>query len=167
MRNLLLTATLVLFLAPVVAAEDPEPIPESGDIAPGGTYSYTFTEEYVEGHFYHCHPHPWMWAMVHVNADTDGETTTHAVDIVEGNNSDDWGYTPQHLSIEVGDTVVWTNTGDMVHTVSPGNPDEGEHDHGDHHDHGEHDHGDETPLPGFELIAAVAAIAAAAFIRRK
>lgn len=167
MRTLLIAATVLFLLAPSAMAEDPEPIPDSGDIAPGETYSHTFTEVYVNGHHYHCHPHPWMWAMVHVNADTDGETTTRHVDIVEGNNSDDWGYSEQHLSIEVGDTVVWTNTGDLVHTVSPGNPDDDGTGH--HHDDGHHDehHGDENGIPGVGVIAALGAVLAAGFLRRK
>ncbi len=74
------------------------------------------------------------------------------MEIVEGADSDDWGYSPQHLSIEVGDTVVWHNNGTLVHTVSPGNPNG---DDGHHHDHGDDHHDDESngaPAPSLALL---------------
>lgn len=170
MRALPILLLAAIASAPLVHAEE---IPDSGDIFPDGTYSYTFTEVFEDGHHYHCHPHPWMWAMVHVFPEgtlssMEPGTHTHQVAIVEGNTSDDWGYTPQHLSIEVGDTVVWTNTGNAVHTVSPGNPNEDDghhHDHSDHDDHGDHPHGT-VDTPGLAAPAAIGGLLLAAFLRR-
>lgn len=161
MRSLpILLLSVLILAAPAVLAEE---IPDSGDIAPGETYSYTFTEVFEDGHYYHCHPHPWMVAMVHVFpegelASMEPGTHTHQVAIVEGETSDDWGYSVDHLSIEVGDTVVWTNDGSIVHTVSPGNPaGEDDHHHGDDHMDDDHMHEDEaadTPAPSLLLVLA-------------
>ncbi len=138
----------LLFLIPGVTAFD------SGDIEPEGTWSMTFDEENPSGYMYHCHPHPFMTGMVHVMADSDGEVTTHNVDIVEGEKQDDWGYRVEHLEIEVGDTVVWTNRGEFVHTVTEMSGDM-DHEHGDH-DHGTDDQ--DSPLP-FAFAAVALAIA--------
>jgi len=40
---------------------------------------------------------------------------SHAVSII------DFGYTPASITVQAGDTVVWTNTGQAVHTVSADN----------------------------------------------
>ncbi len=143
MRGLLLLS--VLLVVPHAAAFD------SGQMRPGDMFSHTFTEENPDGYHYHCHPHPWMTGMVHVNADTDGNTTTHFVDIVESEVVDDWGYSIEHLVIEVGDKVVWTNTGDVIHTVTLMEGD----DHGDHGDHDGHGHGahvENAPAPALGLL---------------
>lgn len=150
-------AVILLLLVPAAQAEE---IPDSGDIDPGETYAYTF-QELEEGLYYHCHPHPQMWAMVHVLENRTEGTTTHHVEIYEVADFDEWGYAPQHLSIEVGDTVVWHNNGTLRHTVSPGNPngDDGHpHDHGDAHPH---DESTDTPaLPPLLLGAALVGLVA-------
>lgn len=137
---------------------------DSGDMEPGETWSFTFDDEFASGYTYHCHPHPWMTAMVHVNPDTDGEVTTVLVDIVEGASSDDWGYSVEHLTIEVGDTVTWTNAGTMVHTVTAMSHDGS----GGNHDHGDHDHGDDPKdTPGLPLMAALSVLLGIALRRAK
>lgn len=40
---------------------------------------------------------------------------SHAVSII------DFGYTPASVTVQAGDTVIWTNTGQAVHTVSADN----------------------------------------------
>ncbi len=146
-------ALVLLLLAPAASAE----MFSSGDIAPGESWSYTFTEVNEQGHTYHCHPHPWMQAMVHVVEDSDGETKTLTVNIVEGANRDDWGYEPAHPVIEVGDTITWVNQGAAVHTVDE---DEGTGDHDHDHDHSDHDHDEDSPgLPFVALLLAVVGLA--------
>ena len=44
--------------------------------------------------------------------------STFDVNIVEGGSTDEWGYDPPALEVGVGDTVVWTNTGAVAHTVT-------------------------------------------------
>ncbi|HVL82525.1 MAG TPA: plastocyanin/azurin family copper-binding protein [Actinomycetota bacterium] len=45
---------------------------------------------------------------------------THDVRIVEGDlkQVNTWGYAPKQLQAQTGDTVVWTNTGSVDHTVT-------------------------------------------------
>ncbi len=131
-------AWLVLLLIPHVSAFD------SGDIRPGETFVHTFTEEHQSGHHYHCHPHKWMAGMVHVMPDTDGAVATHNVDIIEPADADAWGYSIEHLEIEVGDTVVWTNQGTQIHTVTMSEGHDHDHDHGDA--------GEDAPLPSLGLL---------------
>ena len=44
--------------------------------------------------------------------------STFDVNIVEGDSTDEWGYDPSALEVGVGDTIVWTNTGAVAHTVT-------------------------------------------------
>lgn len=48
------------------------------------------------------------------------EPATWQAKIVEGSVSDpqSWGYAPDSLSVQEGDTVVWTNAGSIAHTVT-------------------------------------------------
>ncbi len=149
-----LMALALLLFVPTVQAFD------SGDIPPGGTWSMKFDTENPAGYSYHCHPHPWMTGMVHVMADTDGKTTTHMVSIIEPADSDAWGYDEQHLEIEVGDTVVWTNTGAAVHTVTEMS---GDMDHDHDHDH-DHTGDEESPVP---VLLPIVALALVALLRRR
>lgn len=116
---------------------------DSGEMARGDEFRFTFKKAGV--FHYHCTPHPWMEAVVRVHEpgkappkdthqeddDTSGSPgtssstsgsgdgpTTHQVAIVEGSSTDDWGYDPSTLGVAVGDTVVWTNTGEIEHTVT-------------------------------------------------
>jgi plastocyanin len=112
-------------------------------MAPGDEFKFTFKKPGVFN--YNCTPHPWMEGTVKVHEpgkappkeaeeDEDDESsppppppassssgggpTTHHVNIVEGSSTDDWGYDPAQLTVGVGDTVVWTNTGEIEHTVT-------------------------------------------------
>jgi plastocyanin len=116
---------------------------DSGTMSPGDTFKFTFKKPGV--FHYNCTPHPWMEGTVKVHEpgkappkdtgeDDDDESsqppppppssssgggpTTHHVNIVEGSSTDDWGYDPPQLTAGVGDTVVWTNTGEIDHTVT-------------------------------------------------
>jgi plastocyanin len=53
-----------------------------------------------------------------------------SVAIVEGNSSDPetWRYEPADVTVPAGDTVVWRNDGDVMHTVTS---DDGTFDSGD------------------------------------
>lgn len=118
---------------------------DSGDMAPGDKFTYTFKKAGVFN--YNCTPHPWMKGTVSVHEpgkkapqeepEEDGDSgstptspsnpsstsggsgpQTYQVNIVEGGSTDDWGYDPSSLEVGVGDTVVWTNTGSVDHTVT-------------------------------------------------
>lgn len=120
---------------------------DSGDMAPGDKFTFTFRKAGV--FHYNCKPHPWMEGTVSVHEpgkappkdthEDDDEAsssappsspsnpsgssagsgpTTYDVNIVEGGSTDDWGYDPPSLSIATGDTVIWTNTGAADHTVT-------------------------------------------------
>jgi plastocyanin len=41
-----------------------------------------------------------------------------AVNITDGQTIDAYGFDPPSLTANVGDTVMWTNTGTMAHTVT-------------------------------------------------
>lgn len=168
-RAALLVAPLLLALAPAASAAQTF---DSGNIAPGASWSFTFTEPFPDGYTYHCHPHPWMIAMVHVMEDTDGVVEEVAVDILEPADAEAWGYSVEHLVVEVGDTVTWTNTGATFHTVTHSSDD---HEHGDHA-HGDHEHdGDGTaPSEGFgadatglPILGVLAGIATVLVLRRR
>ena len=119
----------------------------SPEIAPGGTFSFTFDRPGAFG--YHCTPHPWMVASVRVvvpggappppppapaapppmamthtprQAAATGSRgpVTHDVDIVEVNPAkpNSWTFDPPTLDARAGDTVVWHNTGTMQHSIT-------------------------------------------------
>ena len=119
---------------------------DSGDMAPGDKFTFTFKKAGVYN--YKCTPHPWMTGKITVSEpgkappkeepeedDSSGGSSaptspsnptgaggsgpqTYQVNIVEGGSTDDWGYDPAALEVGVGDTVVWTNTGSVDHTVT-------------------------------------------------
>ncbi|MEA2517751.1 MAG: hypothetical protein QOG16_1589 [Actinomycetota bacterium] len=118
---------------------------DSGDLAPGDKFTFTFKKAGVYN--YKCKPHPWMEGKVTVSEpgkappkeepeeEDEGSSSspsapsnpsntggsgpqTFQVNIVEGGSTDEWGYDPSSLSVGVGDTVVWTNTGSTDHTVT-------------------------------------------------
>jgi plastocyanin len=51
-----------------------------------------------------------------------------AVSIVDGPQRADYTFNPESLQVQVGDTVTWTNNGDVAHTVTA---DDGSVDSGD------------------------------------
>jgi plastocyanin len=115
---------------------------DSGNMDPGDQFKFTFKKPGV--YDYNCTPHPWMEGTVKVHepgkpppedtsedddessppppppasSSAGGGPTTHHVNIVEGSSTDEWGYDPAQLTVGVGDTVVWTNTGEIDHTVT-------------------------------------------------
>lgn len=137
---------------------------DSGNMGPGESWSHTFEEVNEAGYEYHCHPHPWMTGMVHVLPDDDGKQETVYVDIQEGPDAADWGYSIEHLVIQAGDTVVWNNTGAVIHTVTEATGDGSGH-------HGDHDHNgagsDSNESPGFAWVGVVGAVAVALSMRRR
>lgn len=136
-RAFLLAAAFALVLLPAAAAsgghgaEEAEPVAaadmhaeamadpgvRSIDLAPGQSWSYTFTEE---GRFdYHCHPHPWMLAGITVVPSSGRAARNYTVEIMEpsGQSFENWTFSPAVTTIEVGDTVTWVNAGTVVHVV--------------------------------------------------
>lgn len=91
---------------------------DSKNLRAGQSFSWTFDEP--GGFAYHCHPHPWMRALVLVEAGPNDDPTVHEVAILEGMPDDPkaWGFWPENLTVREGDTVVWTNEGSVIHTVT-------------------------------------------------
>jgi uncharacterized protein (TIGR03118 family) len=54
-----------------------------------------------------------LWLVLSVGASSARAATTH-VDMI------DFGFSPQNVTIVVGDTVTWTNTGSFTHTTTSG-----------------------------------------------
>lgn len=95
-------------------SEDPSVNFNSGNIAPEGTYTYTFDSE---GTFeYYCTNHaPNMQGSVTVSSST--EAVERDTVIMENNQ-----FNPQQLSVAPNTEVVWINRDDENHTVTSGNP---------------------------------------------
>lgn len=103
---------------------------DSGTLAPGGTYSRTFTSP---GTFtYFCTIHPEMQAVVAVGAAGDAppatppspppptSSSTNGARASSGGSIQmiDYGYGPSTYSARVGDRVVWSNAGLAPHTAT-------------------------------------------------
>lgn len=104
------------------------------------TFSFTF--DHAGTFDYHCHPHPQMAGTIVVEGEhehdamdgMDKEGTEHPVRIVDSAQDlafEDWGFEPATLTIQVGDTVTWTNAGEIPHTVTANDPAPHSHDHED------------------------------------
>lgn len=94
-----------------------DPGVRSMDLAPGQSWSHTFT---AEGRFdYHCHPHPWMLAGISVVASSGRAPRNYTIEIMEptGQDFEKWTFSPALTTIEVGDTVTWLNAGTVTHVV--------------------------------------------------
>ena len=115
---------------------------DSGNIAPGATWSHRFDRAGVVA--YHCTPHPWMKAEIRVAvpgaappvAPGAGPATVSskpvgapaavrgqgraevAVTEVDASDPMSWGFRPADLIVDTGTTVVWRNTGSMSHTIT-------------------------------------------------
>lgn len=128
---------------------------DSGEIAPGGSWSYTFWADVM--YHYHCHPHPFMTGTLTVGFSDGANPSNHTVRIVEGSPADSstWRFAPADLVIKAGDTVTWVNEGSVNHTATQ----EGGHHHGGEHDppadHNSHD----APFQGAILALAAAVLA--------
>lgn len=87
---------------------------ESSNIAPGGTFSYTF--EAVGTVEYYCRIHaPNMQGIVTV---TEGAEIS-GQDTVEMNNNQ---FNPSQITVAPNTEIVWINEGTEAHTVVSGNP---------------------------------------------
>lgn len=87
---------------------------ESGNIAPDGTFSYTFQEE--ETVEYYCRIHaPDMQGVVTVTAGAN----ISGQDTVEMSNNQ---FIPSQITIAPNTEIVWVNTGNEVHSIASGNP---------------------------------------------
>ena len=115
---------------------------DSGELAPGETFTYTFERSVALR--YACTPHPWMTGLVRVAgasgpppppeppaASNDpppvveqpsrvgSEPATWNVLAVEPVPiPSGWGFEPASLTIRAGDTVVWRNEGSTIHTAT-------------------------------------------------
>lgn len=89
----------------------------SGNIAPGGSFSYTFESE--GSYEYYCELHsPDMQGQITVSSSaTSTERDTVAM---EGNV-----FQPSDLTVTPNTEVVWVNNADHDHTVVSGNPSSG------------------------------------------
>lgn len=93
---------------------DPVATFDSGEIAPDGTFSYTFAdEETVE---YYCKIHePDMQGKI---------TVTSSVEAVDKDTvlMENSQFKPSDLSVAPNTEVVWINRDNVNHTVTSGNP---------------------------------------------
>ena len=84
----------------------------SGNVAPGNTYSHTFPA--TAGSFpYHCQIHPSMTGSVTVSSSS--TTMVAAVSIISMSSG---GFSPPSVTIAPGGTVTWTNNHNVTHTVT-------------------------------------------------
>lgn len=89
---------------------------DTGNIAPGGSFSFTFQGQGAE---YYCTIHgDDMEGTVTVDEDADASGT---VDVSMKNTS----YNPKQITVQPGTEVVWTNNDSFDHTVTSGNPPSG------------------------------------------
>lgn len=63
-----------------------------------------------------CHPHYWMTGTVHVVARGEPHTSNQTVEIYQRPDGT-MGYTPQNITVQVGDPVRWVNTGHASHSL--------------------------------------------------
>lgn len=117
--NLKHAISFILVVCMVSACQtDSEPGSEvsfqSGNIAPGNTFSYTFEKEgTVE---YYCRIHaPNMQGVVSVSA---GAATSGQDTVRMSNNQ----FNPNQITVAPNTEIVWINEGNEVHTVVSGNP---------------------------------------------
>lgn len=127
--------------APSVAAQGENDF-ESPLLAPGDTFPLRFDRPGAVA--YDCEIHPFMTGTIKVGPRT-GNGREHDVGITDG---DTWGFAPGDLSIAVGDTVIWQNTGAESHRVGGSMPPTSK----------------ESPLPG--LLTLLVVFAPLAWLRR-
>ncbi|MGB0652121.1 MAG: cupredoxin domain-containing protein [Thermoplasmatota archaeon] len=177
-----LLACLLVLAAPMTMAQDGHDDHAHGEDAlagpqqqPGEDWSHIFTEP---GTFeYHCHPHPWMQATIIIEEAPEGyEPQEVVIEIEEPEDYQQWSFTPEQLTVRVGDTVTWRNTGAIMHKVAETG---GEHaDHiasmgggsagsqaGDGHDH-VHDDGSQGNALFWIIVALAFGLIIAAIVRK-
>lgn len=87
---------------------------ESSNIAPEGTFSYTFQEEGTVEYFCRIHA-PNMQGVVSVSA---GAAISGQDTVRMSNNQ----FNPSQITVTPNTEIVWINEGNEVHTVVSGNP---------------------------------------------
>ncbi|MGK7370233.1 MAG: plastocyanin/azurin family copper-binding protein [Candidatus Halalkalibacterium sp. M3_1C_030] len=95
---------------------DAEKLFDSGNIAPGESFSFTFEEEGTVEYFCDIHtPDPGMEGTVTVTsgAEISGRDT---VDMVNTQ------FSPRQITVAPNTEIVWINRDDFAHTVVDGNP---------------------------------------------
>src|SRR5688572_30820880 len=112
MKPAVLLIAIAALLAPAAGAQmgqgaQGDPLFDSGNIATGTSFSWTFNETGTFG--YHCKIHPSMKGTVQVAA---AGTATGAVAIVTSK------YAPPSITIGKGGSVSWTNADAFAHTVT-------------------------------------------------
>lgn len=159
-RFIALPAAFLILLMIAGSSTAQDSFVQSEDIAPGASWSYTFT---TTGTFdYHNHHAPAVQAKIMVH-EAQGTGASHTVRY-------DTAWTPDMLMIASGDTVTFVNDSDAAIMVMGGTQAAGGNGHDDH-DHGDHDHGtadgesNDSPAPALGLV--VAGLAALAFVRRR
>ncbi len=162
-----LLLALALLLVPTANAEQVQ----SDELQPGTTFDHTFDSP--ANYTYHDHKNPSAEGSIMVMADSDG--STDQVDIQIRDDGGDVRFEPADITIEVGDTVRWTNSGSQVHQVmawTEGDQmDMNDMDHGGHdgHDDGHgHSHGTESAeSPAPPVLLTLVGLAGLATLRRK
>lgn len=99
---------------------------DSGLMDPGTIFTLDTSELAFGEYEYMCIVHPWMIATIVIEEPQ--ETIQVEVTIPEGAGIQQPGqiyFDPEVLQIQLGTTVVWTNTDTTIHTVTSGTPDEG------------------------------------------
>lgn len=112
----LLIAISLLFIGCSTDSENgnPQPSFDSGNIAPGGTFSQTFEEEGTID--YYCEIHaPDMQGQITVT--TSAENVERDTVIMTNEL-----FQPSNLSVTPNTEVVWVNEENVDHTVVSGNP---------------------------------------------
>ena len=94
--------------------DDPDISFNSGNIAPGETFSYTFSEE---GSFeYYCEIHaPNMQGEITISSST---SSAERDTVLMQNDS----FLPGNITVEPGTEIIWLNDQGHDHTVMSGNP---------------------------------------------
>lgn len=87
---------------------------DSGNIAPGGSFSFTFEKEGTVEYFCDIHD-PDMQGQVTVasGAEISGRDTVEMVNIQ---------FVPSQITVAPNTEIVWINRDDFAHTVANGNP---------------------------------------------
>ena len=95
---------------------------DSGNLAAGASYSYTFTAPGT--YLYHCNYHSWMKGTVVVKAGSSSAASPAGLKVSmpngAGNPNGAPGYSPDKITLVIGvnNTVTWTNNDTAHHTVT-------------------------------------------------
>ncbi len=106
-------------------------------IFPGSSWTLDTSVLDVGTYTYFCFPHPWMMGTLEVRESGPSEVTVNIRDGLTpggGTGEASWGFRPTNVVVRQGESIVFTNNGLMIHTVTSGL--EGEPGHGDQFDSG-------------------------------